>query len=271
MYLGIDIGGTKTLVACLDDGGVIKESVRFPTPKMYGEFINDLAKTVANLPTKKFIACGVAVPGRVDHKNGVAIAFGHLPWKDVPVKADVERILHCPVVVNNDAKIAGLSEAMLLKSKYSNVLYVTVSTGIGIGYIVDQQIDHSMEDSEGGHIMLEHNGKIEAWDEFASGKAIVARFNKRAEDIEDEATWELIVKDIAIGLVDLVAVIQPQVIVIGGSVGIYFERYGMLLNRELKQYDTPLVPMPPVIQAGRPDQAVVYGCYDLAKATYGHS
>jgi predicted NBD/HSP70 family sugar kinase len=268
MYLGIDIGGTKTLVATLEGNGVIKESVKFPTPQDYASFINDLAKTVSSLSVKEFAACGVAAPGRLDVKKEVGLVFGNLPWKEVHLKSDIQRMLHCPVVLENDANLAGLSEAMLLKHKYGRVLYLTISTGINIGFVVDQHIDSDIA-PEAGDIMMERHGKLETWEHFASGKAIVRRFGRRASDINDEATWRTIAYDFALGIGDLIAVLQPQVIVIGGSVGVYFNKYEKLLKEALKEFETPLTPTPPIIQAGRPDQAVVYGCYDLAKQVYG--
>jgi predicted NBD/HSP70 family sugar kinase len=269
MYLGIDIGGTKTLVACLDQAGVIQESIKFPTPQEYGNFLNELAKTVANLSTTEFAACGVAAPGRLDSKKEIGIVFGNLPWKEVHIKSDIHRMLRCPVVIENDANLAGLSEAMLLKKKYSRVLYLTISTGINIGFIVNQHIDSDIT-PEAGDIVMERGGKLVTWEHFASGKAIVKRFGKRASDIDDEETWRKIAHDFALGIADLIAVVQPQVIVIGGSVGVYFDKYGDLLKAALKQFETPMTPTPPIIKAGRPDQAVVYGCYDLARQTYGH-
>ncbi len=178
-------------------------------------------------------------------------------------------MLRCPVVIENDANLAGLSEAMLLKKKYSRVLYLTISTGINIGFIVNQHIDSDIT-PEAGDIVMERGGKLVTWEHFASGKAIVKRFGKRASDIDDEETWRKIAHDFALGIADLIAVVQPQVIVIGGSVGVYFDKYGGLLKVALKQFETPMTPTPPIIKAGRPDQAVVYGCYDLARQTYGH-
>jgi predicted NBD/HSP70 family sugar kinase len=269
MYLGIDIGGTKTLVATLDRHGVITHSIKFPTPVKYVEWVTQLADVVANLPTKEFIACGVGAPGRIDREHGIGLDMGNLPWQDVPLERDVKKIADCPVVVDNDANLAGLSEAMLLKKQYSRLLYVTISTGIGTGIISDQEIDPAFADSEGGQMLLEHHGKLVQWEDFASGRAIVARFGKKAQDITDAATWRLICKDISTGLIDLIAVIQPEVIVLGGSVGTYYKRYGAYLQEALARYDNPLVPIPPIRQAARPEQAVVYGCYDLAKSRYG--
>jgi glucokinase len=69
--------------------------------------------------------------------------------------------------------------------------------------------------------------------------------------------------------VDLLAIIQPEVVIIGGGVGTHFDKYGKLLETELKKYQTPLVPIPPIRAAQRPEEAVIYGCYELVKETYG--
>src|SRR6266540_534316 len=263
MYLGIDIGGTKTLVAQLDNHGVVQKSIKFPTPKNYNEFLRELAISVVNFSTNTYIAAGVAAPGSIDRSQGLAKDFGNLPWHDVPLKKDLEKMLKCPVAVENDANLAGLSEAMLLP-EYACVLYVTISTGIGTGIIVNQQIDPELADSEGGHIMLEHQGKVVSWESFASGQAIVKRFGKRASEITDKRTWSIIAHDIALGLYDLIAFIQPDVVVLGGGVLEHYKKFEPMLTEELQHYQTPLTPIPPIRQASRPDEAVVYGCYDLA-------
>lgn len=269
MYLAIDIGGTKTLVASLTNEGVITERIRFETPKNYDEFTTKLAENVNQLNTKKFIACGVGVPGRLNKDKGLGIAMGNLPWRNVPIRRDVQNIVHCPVVIHNDAKLAGLSEAMLLKHRYNRVLFATISTGIGVSLITDQAIDPALADAEAGKAPIMHSDKMVPWEDFASGRAIVARFGKRAADIHDAATWKIIARDLAIGFIDLIATVQPEVVVIGGSVGSHLGRFKGFLEEELKKFETPLIPIPPIRQAQRPDDAVLYGCYDLAKSVYG--
>jgi predicted NBD/HSP70 family sugar kinase len=270
MYAGVDVGGSKVLAAVLDEKGIIKERVKFPTPSGYDDFLDQLTQTIGSFSTQDFHAAGLGIPTtRFDREHGIANRFGNLPWKDVPIHRDVEKILHCPLVVENDAKLACLSETMLLKGAYSKVLYVTISTGIGFAMTVDGVLDTNFGDGGGRTMMLEHGGELAPWESFASGKAIVARYGKKALDINDEATWHRIVRDLAPGFLELIAIFQPDVIVVGGSVGTYFERYGALLAEELKRYHLPLVPIPPLLGAQRPEEAVVYGCYDLAKQTYG--
>lgn len=272
MYVGVDIGGTKTLVAVLNNEGVITEQAKFLTPDDYDEFLSELRHTLATFEANDFQAGGIGMPVTVfDRQHGRAKSFGNLPWRNVAVQHDVELITHCPMATENDAKLAGLSEAMLLKDRYDKVLYVTVSTGIGIALVENQQIDPNIGDAGGRALMLEHRGKLQPWESFASGHAIVERYGRKAMDITDEETWRKITRDIAQGLIELIALTEPQVIVIGGSVGTYFDRYGELLRSAVEKYRLPLVELPAIVGAQRPEQAVIYGCYDYAKQVYAHA
>lgn len=266
MYLAIDIGGTKTLLAVFSLSGELIESQKFLTPKDYGKFKYELKKSIEESFGKhEFkIAC-CAVPGRLNYKSGIAEGFGNLDWQNILIRADVSDILGIPVLVENDAKLAGLSEAQLVLRQYKKVQYLTVSTGIGGGLIIDGKLEPNFELSEPGHMMLEHNGKLTKWEDFASGRAIVKRYGKKASEIDDPKTWHSITKDLAAGMIDVIAMVQPDVVIIGGGVGTHFEKFGKMLNDELKKYENPLVPIPPIVGAKRPETAVIYGCYELIK------
>ena len=271
MYIGVDIGGTKTLIASLTDDGIIDEQIKFPTPENYDQFLTELSNNFGTLKTNTYNAATVAAPGSIDRMEGVARSFGNLPWSDVPIKRDTEIIFGCPVALENDANLAGLSEAMLLKNTHQKVLYITISTGIGTGFIVNQKIDPSMADSEGGDLMIQRDGKLVKWETFASGKAIFNHYEKRAEDITDPEIWKLIAEDLCVGFLDLIAVTQPDVIVVGGGVGTYLDRFHDFLVADMKQYENPLLQIPPVQKAVRPEEAVIYGCYELARELYGRT
>ena len=268
MFLAVDVGGTKTLVASFTDSGKISEHVKFKTPPSYPAFIKQLEEMLFGLSHDTFKFACVAVPGVVDRKTGVGKDFGNLAWKNVPIKADVEKLVSCQVTVENDANLAGLSEARYIIHDYIKVLYVTISTGIGTGIITHGTIDSDFADSEPGHMMVQYNDRMQNWEDIAAGSAIVQRYGKFAADINDKKTWKEICHRLAIGMNSIIATIEPDVIVIGGSVGAHFKKYGSILTQELKKYSTPLTPVPPILQAKNPEQAVVYGCYQLAKDTY---
>ncbi len=268
MYGAVDVGGTKTLIALLDEKGSVMTEYKFPTPKNYEEFVTTLKENAKKISTDQLRVIGFAVPGKINRKAGVGLVFGNLPWENVPIQADAEKIFRCPIIVENDANLAGLSEARLLGNKYDKVLYVTVSTGIGGGFITGGNIDPRFADAEIGHILLEHDGRLQRWEDFASGSAIVEKFGKRASEIEDPRTWYVVARNIAIGLIDLIATLTPDIIVIGGGVGSHFDKFSERLTEHLKIYENPMLTIPPVVAAKNAETAVVYGCYEIAKDYY---
>ena len=269
MYIAIDIGGTKTLTAILTDDGVIQESIKFPTPETYEDFLEKLTHAVDSFTTHDFRAGAIGAPGSIDRTRGIVEQLGNRPnWKKLHLLRDIERITQCPMRIENDAKLAGLSEYMLLKKQYKRVLYVTISTGIGIGLTVNGKIDETIGDGGGRTILLEHHGKLVPWETFGSGSAIVKRYGKMASEIEDKATWAEIVRTFTPGLIELIAILEPEVIVIGGGAGHYLDRFHDLLVQDMKQYETPMLQIPPILAAKRPDEAVIYGCYDYARQRY---
>lgn len=265
MYLAIDVGGTKTLLAVMNDAGEVIEQAKFPTNENYQEFLAAVSTNLHSLKTSKFTACGLAIPGKIDREHGVGKTFGNLPWENVHIVSDFEALLQCPVSFENDAKLAGLSEARLIKDEFRKVLYVTIGTGIGTAMIIDGTIDPNYADSEAGFMLLEHEGKLEYWDDFASGSAIKQKYGMKASDITDSQAWYEIARNIALGLIDLVATLTPDVIILGGGVGAHLEKFQDRLTEDLKIYENPMLRIPPIRKAAHPEEAVLFGCLELIK------
>jgi|SRR5579862_1813648 len=266
-YLAIDVGATKTLFAVFDmDGEMICEK-KIKTNPDYGQFKAEVGDCLKELDQFEFSHCCCALPGRIDIQNGIGLRFGNLPsWQDVPVKKDLEEFMPATkALVHNDAKLAGLSESILLHKKYSKVLYITISTGIGGGIIINDVIDPEFIGFEPGSLVFEHDGKTEKWEAFASGKALRAKTGRLAAEIDDPAIWQEYVKTLVPGFEDLLATIQPDAVIIGGGVGAHFEKFKPYLEAELIKINNPLVPIPPLLKAQRPEEAVIYGCYDYIK------
>lgn len=253
-------------MAVFNREGKIVEQLKTPTDNDYPNFLKDLRKIITeDLAHHRFFAGCVAAPGQIDHKTNVALRFGNLPWKNVNIVRDIESIQqHTPFYIQNDAKLAGLSEA-LEHPRYSKVVYLTISTGIGIGVIINGVIDPSLSDSEPGQMMVSFDGKYYKWEDLASGKALVARSGLRASEIEDKHIWRQFSKHLALGMNELIAVLQPEIIILGGGVGAHYEKYSKFLTQELNKLSNDMVVTPPIIKAKRAEEAVVYGCYEYIK------
>lgn len=266
MYLAIDIGGTKTLLASFSDNGELQKSVRYETPKEYPDFIAALEECYKdNDFSGDYQLCVAGAPGKIDRKNGIGLVFGNLTWQNVPLGSDIKQITGVETVVENDANLAGLSEAMLVSKQYRKVLYVTISTGIGGILIIDKKMDPNLLDTEFGHMIFEYQGKLQKWQEFASGKALFKKFGMPAKDITDPSAWYVISRNIAIGLVNVLSTFNPDLVIIGGGVGSHYEKFKENLLTEIQIMASNMIVIPPIIQAQRAEEAVLYGCYELAK------
>jgi predicted NBD/HSP70 family sugar kinase len=263
-YLGIDVGGSKTLFAVFDPAGQKVFEHKIKTPQIYSEHIASIAGVLkTELAAYRITSCCCAVPGWIDFNKGIAVGFGNLPWENVPILQDLQSLMPgVKVLVHNDAKLAGLSEAKFLADSYHKVLYLTISTGIGGGLIIDGVIDRAFYNFEPGQMRFEYHGKDQTWETFASGKALFERYGKLASELDDEIAWKDFSQLIALGLEELLATIQPDVVVFGGGVGAHFEKFKDYLEEDLNSIKNPLVPIPPLVKAHRPEEAVIYGCYD---------
>jgi glucokinase len=269
MFGAIDIGGTKTLISSFTEDGKLIDSIKIKTPTSYQDFKIKVSETFKKLGNPSFKIVCVACPAKLDRIKGIALAFGNLTWVNIPIRNDFEAIFRCPIIIENDAKLAGLYEADVLGEKYRKVLYITVSTGIGGGLIINNRLEKDFEDIEPGQILLEHEGKLQRWEHFASGKAISLKYHQQASEITDNTIWYEIAKNIALGLIDLIALYTPNVVIIGGGVGAHFEKFSEKLSDELEIYQNSMIEIPPIIKAKDAEEAVIYGCYINAKIHYG--
>lgn len=264
MIVAVDTGGTKTLIAGYDDNGKIVRQLKFPTPPKKSDYIQQLTTNLKALFEPSAVdAIVIAMPGIV--RDGIAVWCNNLGWKNFNVAEEMEGVLGgAPIYVENDANLAGLSEARQRKQVPVSCLYVTVSTGIGSGVITHGHIDPGLRHSEAGRSLVEFNGVVQEWETFASGKAIYTAYRKMAKDIKSKRTWHQISDRISRGFLAMIPIIQPDIIIIGGSMGTFFDKYEVDLKGILKEKLPPHIPLPKMVAAKHPEEAVIYGCYYYA-------
>lgn len=267
MLLCIDIGATKTLVAAFTEEGKISGEFKFPTAKNYRKFLKDLSKAIqSQFKDIDFRAGCCAVPGIVERQKGLGLEFGNLPWRHVHIRDDAsEAAGGVPIKIENDTNLAGLYEASEFGKKYQKILYVTFSTGIRAAFIEQGKLVESLADAEAGQMITRYKSKLQKWEDFASGRALFAKYGKKASEINSAKVWQEFVPGMAQGLGQLIATFPADVIVIGGGMGAHLEKYGQLLVDELEKYGNKMVNVPPVTKALKPEEAVIYGCYEYIK------
>jgi predicted NBD/HSP70 family sugar kinase len=268
MIIAVDIGGTKTLVASANENGDVVKKEKYPSPKNFDNFVNvltDKINTLCKHPSIISIGCA----GSINRSNGLIIGSPNLGWVNAPLARSVAKKLpeKTVIIVENDANLAALSESHMLKSINQKVMYITFSTGVGTGFVVNGKLEPNLLDSEGGRMVFEHEGKLMDWESFAAGRIIVDKYGKMASELNDPKAWSEIAKNMAIGIADNCAVFQPDTVILGGSVGTYFKKYKKFLRSELEMFikKARLVKTPALLGAQNAEEAVMLGCIIYAK------
>lgn len=166
LIVGIDIGGTKVAGGLVTRKGRLVKSVIVPTYAERG-FETSFRQIVRLIERLVHLAggrqnvggVGVCAPGPLNPITGVVINPPNLPgWRNIPLARLVKERIGLPAKVENDANAAGLAEVLFGAAVgYRNIFYVTLSTGIGTGIIINKQIYHGKNGvaGEGGHVSID--------------------------------------------------------------------------------------------------------------------
>lgn len=273
MLVGVDIGGTKIAVSAAEDPDGRLVSARTSTPATGEEGLREIVRLVQQCVDGAGIeAVGLACAGPLDIARGMLVRPRREGWADLPVVGLVASELGAPVVMDNDANCGGVAEHRSGAGRDSSVLlYVTISTGIGTGLVVDGKVFRGAHDTEGGCITLDPDGpECPAcggrghFESFASGLSLKRDFGTTPDLIFDPAAWDEIGRRLAVGLSSLMAMMSPDRVVLAGGVANQFDRFREPLERHLASLRTPYGPAP-VVPASYVDDAPVRGALHLAR------
>ena len=263
MYLVIDIGGTKTLIALFSAHGRVIRKFRFKTPKNRSDFEALLKTSLIPFSVKhgqKIRQIVIAVPGWIN--NNIAIKFGNRPWKNFDLESCIKDLFNAPVTLINDANLATVYESSFHKGLS---LYLTFSTGIGGGLARKGQLTKNSNSVEPGHTIYIFNNKHSEWEDIASCAAIGKDYNCQATSVRGESAYLDIAHRVSLGLPELIHRYHPDYIIIGGPLGMLFPHFIKPLKARLRTI-MKRTALPRIVPAKRPKEAVIYGGYHYAKS-----
>jgi glucokinase len=251
--LAVDLGGTRMRAAVVTDDGELIDRRAESTPQdaTCPEALMALVGSVlANGNVGRAV---IGVPGRVDHRSGRLEHAPNLPphWPEALHEPLLAERFGVAVSLANDADLAAVGEAYLGAGRgHADVVYLTVSTGIGAGVLLDRRLVTGTRSlAEVGHTVIEHTaarrGESASFEDLGSGTALGRRAAReglppdgarivglvRDGDPDAMRIWDDLVSVISTGVINLAYLFTPSAIILGGGVG----RNGDLLIAPIRE------------------------------------
>jgi predicted NBD/HSP70 family sugar kinase len=233
VYVGLDIGGTKFMAAASDTQGKILRRAMAPTPQALAEGLELLKAMAVEVAAGEEIAgIGAAIGGPLDWRTGVVSPLHQPDWRQVPLKALMQQAFICPFYVDVDTNVAAFAEYQSLDDPPGKLLYITLSTGMGGGLIVEGRIYRGMREAhpeiahQSIHYRCVHPERVacecgvpDCLEALVSGNAIRRIYAKPAEELNTEE-WDEVAYNLGQGLRNLATIYLPDEIVLGGGVAV---------------------------------------------------
>ena len=245
-YIGVDLGGTNVRAAIVDEEGNVLVQKKSPSYAQEGKekVMDTIINLIKSLPDYESCSgIGVGVPGPCDEKTGSMVLATNLPgFEGYSIANKLEETFHMPSFIDNDANVAALAEALVGAGKGKKVVYyVTLSTGIGGGLVINGECISGKHGFTGeiANIIIDRNRSkvnylaVGAIENEASGSAITRKANEKAskkykhagEVFEDAHNGDPVAKEIvdnvARDLAQLFATIacvcDPDIFILGGG------------------------------------------------------
>ena len=245
-YIGVDLGGTNVRAAIVDEEGKVLVQKKSPSYAQEGKekVMDTIINLIKSLPDYESCSgIGVGVPGPCDEKTGSMVLATNLPgFEGYSIANKLEETFHMPSFIDNDANVAALAEALVGAGKGKKVVYyVTLSTGIGGGLVINGECISGKHGFTGeiANIIIDRNRSkvnylaVGAIENEASGTAITRKANEKAskkykhagEVFEDAHNGNPVAKEIvdnvARDLAQLFATIacvcDPDIFILGGG------------------------------------------------------
>ena len=238
--VAIDIGGTNTRVALIDENYVIEQRIQFPTDAQDPYVTMNKIKEAIDGFNRDIVGIGMSCPGPLDLMVGKILTTPNLhgKWHGFYVSKELENLIHKPVQLENDANLAALAEG-----KDSNIVqYLTVSTGLGAGLVINKEV------FQGAHGFANEVANTCLWDNGPSHGSIypgevndlALQGNKVAKEIMDDAKVYL-----ANYIAGIQAFVDPEMVILGGSVALkipgFVEEVENLVKEKVYAVIAPLV------------------------------
>lgn len=240
--IGIDLGGTKIEAVCLDEDLQVIQRKRIPTNQQNGyvHIVDSITNLVSDISQNiSDYSVGICTPGAISKKTGLIKNSNTQCLIGMPLKEDLEKIMHKKITMENDANCFAMAEAKLGAAVGFDVVFgVIMGTGVGGGIVINGKIHQGRTNIAGewGHHKLHQNGnpcycgKSGCVETYISGPALEKRWTElsgKAEslssiikNLDDDIgkKWKQeFLNNFGVALANVIDVLDPDVVVFGGG------------------------------------------------------
>jgi predicted NBD/HSP70 family sugar kinase len=259
VVIGLDIGGTKIMVAAADRDGTLLRRARMATSTSLEEDLANIDNMIAEVAANDDImGIGAAIGGPLDWEQGIVSPLHQPAWRNIPLKTIMEAKWNCPLYVDVDTNVAAVGEYRWGGISASRFLYLTLSTGMGGGFLVDGKIYRGQDGAhpEVGHQSIHFRsanpsavqcecGAPDCLEALISGNGIRRIYGKPAQALRPEE-WDEVAYNLGQGLRNLATLYAPDLIRIGGGVAVGGGENFIRTAQEVMERHLKLVPPPQV-------------------------
>lgn len=273
--IGVDLGATKIAMARVERGELQDQQyVRYNAGGSEKEILDLMIENIEKCMTKNVRAIGVGVPGLVDVEKGIVYdLINILSWKKVRLKEILEEHFGVDVYVNNDANCFVLGEKHFGDARnYSNVVGLSLGTGLGVGLIIRDQLYEGMNCGAGEFGQVSYlQSDYEA---YCSGRFFRKFYGRSGEalynsvdqnDPESIAAFYEFGRHIGAAINSILLTYDPDCIVIGGSIAKSYPHFRQSMYRELVKFPYPGVVSRLVIGTSTNPNSAVLGAAALCE------
>jgi fructokinase len=265
LFGGIEGGGTKFVCAVGSGPDDIRAEARFPTTTPEETLGRAVAFFREQESTEKLAAIGIAAFGPID-PDPASPGFGYITttpkphWPHTDFVGKIRQHFDLPIGFDTDVNVAALGEHRWGAAQgLDTFIYWTIGTGLGGGGMVNGKLIHGLMHPEMGHMQVPHDRQRDPFpgncpyhgdclEGLAAGPALEARWGQRGETLPaDHAAWQLEAHYLALGLVNVVTILSPQRIILGGGV---MEQPGIfpLIHQEVQRLLNGYIQMPAITE-----------------------
>jgi glucokinase len=249
--LGLDIGGTNIRAGILINGELMDvQSISTPAEESQEIIIQSIIEFIEFYVPYDFQAIGIGIPGLIDIEKGLVLNLANIPsFKEVQLKQIIERKFLKPVFINNDANCFVLGEYKYGEvSKFDHVIGITLGTGLGTGIVINKHLYCGTICAAGEWGSVSYLDAT--FEDYCSGKFFLKHYGKKAKGLAKRAAegdplaleaFEEFGKHVGELIKNIIYVLAPQAIVIGGSIRKAYPYFEKSMKNQVSTFAYPKV------------------------------